>query len=134
VAELLIRAKTNGSDKRTHWQRGQIVGVRPDGSTYGASEGPPDFYVVRVAGPVHRWEIMLASRDVLGVDPVTGEEDISARPPKILDVDAPAPPDRASARIPKLRRQMLRRPMAQRLDTGEKLILHRKGMPVRRIF
>ena len=134
MAELLIRAKTNGADPQTYWQRGHVVSVRPDGAPLGRLERPPEFYVVRVKGSMDEWMARLQQHKETVVDPTTGEVSVSGTPRDVLDVDAPAPPDRASARIPKLRRQLLRRPMSQRLDTGEKLILHRKGIPVRRIF
>ena len=134
MAELLIRAKTNGADPTVYWQRGHVVYVKLDGSTWGAAERPPEFYVVRVKGSVDEWWARLREQKQIGTDSVNGSPVYTVTPPKIIDVDAPAPPDRASARIPTLRRQLLRRPMSQRLNTGEKLILHRKGMPVRRIF
>ena len=133
MAELLIRAKTNGPDPKRDWQRGHVVFVAEDGHTWGRLEGPPEFYVVRVKGTRDEWWQKLRNEEQIGVD-AAGEPVFSDRPPKILDVDVAAPPNRAAVRVPKLRRLMLRQRMSQRLDQGEKLRIHRKGMSVRRVF
>ncbi len=130
MAKLLIRAVTNGT-RPGHWKRGQVVAVVADNHQFGALEGPPGFYIVQLPGTVQEWRQKLQKRGEY-IDSVTGEVGQTPRPVVGIDVDAPAPPPRAAARIPHLMKRMLRQPMSQILEHGEHYRIHRKGMPIRR--
>ena len=121
MAELLIRAKTNGLDPTVHWQRGHVVYVTEDGHEWGLRERPPEFYVVRLPGVSREaaWQAWRTGKQV-GTNEF-GEPEFSARPPRGIDVDAAMQPPKAARRMPRLMSALRRVRAASLLDRGEKL-------------